>query len=116
MCTAAAPPSAREALRMLPVLLGVLARTDPAGQPCAALAETLHVLERADAIAAAVRGRYLNAFDAQDGHLAGGQRTARSWLVHATRVTRRQAAEHTEAQVLARSHPVLHAALAEGMC
>ena len=114
MCTAAAPPSAREALRMLPVLLGVLARTDPAGQPSAAVAETLHVLEQADALAAAVRGRYLDAFDTQDGHLADGQRTARSWLVHTTRVTRRQAAEHKEVQLLARSHPVLHAALAEG--
>ena len=114
MCTAAAPPSAREALRMLPLLLGVLARTDPAGQPPAALAETLHVLEHADALAAAVCGRYLNAFDAQDGHLADGQRTTRSWLVHTTRITRGQAAEYTALQVLARAHPALHAALADG--
>jgi hypothetical protein len=81
MCTDAAPPSAREALRMLPVLLGVLARADPAGQPSAVLAETLHLLEQADAVTAAVRGRYLEAFDAQDGHLADGQRTTRTWLV-----------------------------------
>lgn len=80
MCTDAAPPSAREALRMLPVLLGVLARADPAGQPSAALAETMHLLEQADAVAAAVRGRYLEAFDSQDGHLADGQRTTRTWL------------------------------------
>jgi Domain of unknown function (DUF222) len=114
MCTAAAPLSAREALRMLPVLLGVLARTDPAGEPSAALAETLHVMEQADAVAAAVRGRYLEAFDAQDGHLADGQRTTRTWLVNVTRVTRGQAAEYRAEQVLARQHPVLHAALAEG--
>ena len=114
MCTDAAPPSAREALRMLPVLLGVLARTDPAGQPSAALAETLHLLEQVDAVAAAVRGRYLEAFDSQDGHLADGQRTTRTWLVNVTRVTRGQAAEHQALQVLARQHLVLHAALAEG--
>ena len=114
MCTDAAPPSAREALRMLPVLLGVLARADPAGQPSAVLAETLHLLEQADAVAAAVRGRYLEAFDSQDGHLADGQRTTRTWLVNVTRVTRGQAAEHQALQVLARQHLVLHAALAEG--
>jgi hypothetical protein len=114
MCTDAAPPSAREALRMLPVLLGVLARADPAGQPSAAQAETLHLLEQVDAVAAAVRGRYLEAFDSQDGHLADGQRTTRTWLVNVTRVTRGQAAEHQALQVLARQHLVLHAALAEG--
>ena len=114
MCTDATPSSAREALRMLPVLLGVLARTDPAGQPSAALAETLHLLEQVDAVAAAVRGRYLEAFDSQDGHLADGQRTTRTWLVNVTRVTRGQAAEHQALQVLARQHLVLHAALAEG--
>jgi Domain of unknown function (DUF222) len=114
MCTDAAPPSAREALRMLPVLLGVLARADPAGQPSAALAETLYLLEQVDAVAAAVRGRYLEAFDSQDGHLADGQRTTRTWLVNVTRVTRGQAAEYQALQALARRHLVLHAALTEG--
>ena len=42
------------------------------------------MLERVDAIAAAVRGRLLEAFDARDGHVADGQRTARTWLVHST--------------------------------
>ncbi len=46
--------------------------------------------------------------------MADGQRTARTWLVHVTRVTKGQAAEHQAVERLARSHPVLLAALAEG--
>ena len=114
MCTAAVPSSAGEALRLLPSLLAVLAAADPAGQPAEAVAETLRLLEQADAVGAAVRGRHLQAFDAQDGHLADGQRTTRTWLVHSTRVTRGQAAEHKAVQALAEGHPVLLAALAEG--
>jgi Domain of unknown function (DUF222) len=113
MCTAAVPASADEALRMLPSLLGVLAGADPAGQPAAAAAEALHILEQADAVGAAVRGRYLAAFDAQDGHLADGQRTSRNWLVHCTQVTRGQAGEHRRAGA-GPGAPVLLAALAEG--
>ena len=78
------------------------------------LAESLRALEQVDAVGAALRGRYLEAFDARDGHVADGQRTARTWLVHCTRVTKGQAAEHKAVQVLARRHPVLAAALAEG--
>jgi len=121
MCTAAAPASANEALDLLraaqgmqQVALGFLSRADAAGLPTEVMAEVLRQLECADAIGAAVRGRFLAVFDAQDGHLADGQRTARSWLVHCTRVTRRQAGVYQEEQVLARAHPVLHAALAEG--
>jgi hypothetical protein len=114
MCTAAVPASASEALRMLPALLRVLAGVDPAGQPGEVMAEGLRALEQADAVAAAVRGRYLEAFDAQDGHIADGQRTVRTWLVHSTRVTRAQAAEHKAVQAVARTHPVLAATLAEG--
>ena len=60
------------------------------------------------------RGRLLEVFDAQDGHLADGQRTTRTWLIHSLRVTRGQAAEYRAVQALARGHRVLHAALAEG--
>jgi Domain of unknown function (DUF222) len=121
MCTAAAPASANEALDLLraaqgmqQVALGFLSGADAAGLPTEVVSEVLRQLECADAIAAAVRGRFLAVFDTQDGHLADGQRTARSWLVHCTRVTRRQAGEYKEEQVLAQAHPVLHAALAEG--
>jgi hypothetical protein len=66
------------------------------------------------AMEAAVRGGLLEALDSGDGQVADGQRTIRTWLVHSTRVTRGQADEHTAVQALARSHPVLRAALAEG--
>ena len=95
-------------------MLGVLAGQDAADLPDEVLAEGLRALERVDAVGAALRGRYLEAFDARDGHVADGQRTARTWLVHCTRVTKGQAAEHKAVQVLARRHPVLAAALAEG--
>jgi Domain of unknown function (DUF222) len=114
MCTAAVPASAGEALGLVEALLGSLAGEDPAELPAEVVAGRLRALERADAIGAALRGRYLEAFDAQDGSVADGQRTTRTWLVHSTRVTRGQAGEHRAVQALARRHPVLLAALAEG--
>jgi hypothetical protein len=121
MSTAAVPASASEALRMLHCGLsllqsaaGFLAVEGVADLPADALAEGLRALESADAVGAAVRGLFLEAFDAQDGPVADGQRTARTWLVHSTRVTKGQAAEHRAVQALARQHPVLLAALAEG--
>ena len=114
MCTAAVPAGASEAFEMLESLLGSLAGQDAAELPAEVLAGGLRVLERAEAVGAAVRGRFLEAFDAQDGPVADGQRTARTWLVHTTRVTKGQAGEHKAVQGLAREHPVLLAALAEG--
>ena len=95
-------------------MLRFLAAQDAAGLPAPAVADQLRALERADAAGAAVRGRLLEVFDSQDGHLAGGQRSTRAWLIHSLRVTRGQAAEHLAVQALARGHRVLHAALAEG--
>jgi Domain of unknown function (DUF222) len=123
MCTAAAPASAPDALTMLHAGLalqqaaaGYLAG-DPAavaGLPAETLGDGLRALECADAAGAAARGRLLEAFDAQDGYVADGQRTARTWLVHVTGVTKGQAGEHRAVQALAREHPVLVAGLAEG--
>ena len=89
-------------------------RADPVELPDEVKARRLRALERVDAIEAAVRGRLLEAFDAQDAHLADGQRTTRTWLVHSTRVTKGQAGEYKAIQALARDHQVLLAALAEG--
>jgi Domain of unknown function (DUF222) len=121
MCTVAEPASVSEALRMLHAGLalqraaaGFLAKADVADLPTETVAEGLRELECADAAGAAVRGRFLEVFDAQDGPVADGQRTARTWLVHVTRVTKGQAAEYRAVQALARDHPVLLAALAEG--
>jgi len=120
MCTAIVPANAGEALGMLEsaltmqqVALGFLADMDTSGMPVAALAECLQSLERTDAVGAAARGQLLAAFDAQDGSVADGQRTARTWLVHSTGVTRGQAAEHKAVQALAEDHRPLLAGLRE---
>jgi hypothetical protein len=116
MCTAAVPASgsAEDALALVEALLGSLAGEDAAELPAEVVAGRLRALERVDAIGAAMRGRYLEVFDAEDAHMADGQRTSRTWLVHCTRVTRGQAAEHKAVQALAQGHKVLLAALAEG--
>jgi hypothetical protein len=94
--------------------MGFLADADAAQMPAGALAECLRALERVDAVGAAARGRFLAAFDAQDGPLADGQRTVRAWLVHCLRVTRGQAGEHQAVQALARGHRPLLAGLRAG--
>jgi hypothetical protein len=126
MCTTTVPATAAQALAMLESAaalqesaLGFLAVQDPAAQDPALLlapvaADRLRALERHDAVQAAVRARLLQVFDAQDGHLADGQRTTRAWLIHSTRVTKGQAGEYKAIQALARDHQVLLAALAEG--
>ena len=121
MCTTTVPATAAEALGMLESALGAqesalrfLAAQDAAGLPAQAAADGLRALERHDAIEAAVRARLLAVFDAQDGHLADGQRSTRAWLVHSLRVTKGRAAQYRAVQGLVRDHPVLLAALAEG--
>ena len=115
------PANMDDAMKMLEAAVSMqqcalvfLAGEDAAGLPAPAVADQLRALERTDAVGAALRGRLLEVFDTQDGHLADGQRTTRTWLIHSLRVTRGQAAEHQAVQALARGHRVLHAALAEG--
>ena len=101
MCAGTGPGSAGEALGIVESMLRFLAGEDAAELPPAVLAEVLRAMERVDAVNAAVRGRYLEAFDAKDGSVADGQRTARAWLVHVTGITRGQAAEHKAVQARA---------------
>jgi hypothetical protein len=114
MSTMMVPADMNEAAKMLESAMGFMADVDAAGMPAETVAGALRTLERVDAIGAAARGRFLVAFDTQQGPVGDGQRTTRSWLVHSTRVTRGQAAEHKAVQALARDHPVLNCALAEG--
>jgi hypothetical protein len=121
MSTMLVPANMDDAMKMLDAALGMqqcvlrfLAGEDAAGLPAQAVADQLRALERTDAVGSALRGRLLEVFDAQDGHLADGHRSTRTWLVHSLRVTRGQAGEHLAVQALARSHRALHAALAEG--
>ena len=99
---------------MLESAMGFLAHADAAQMPAEALAECLRGLERTDAVEAAARGRLLVAFDAKNGHLADGQRTSRTWLIHSLQITTGQAAEHKAVQALAREHRPLLEGLREG--
>jgi Domain of unknown function (DUF222) len=105
------PANATEALGMLESAMGFLADLDAAQLPAEAISECLRGLERSDAVGAAARGRLLAGFDAKGGPLGDGQRTSRTWLVHTTRVTRGQAAEHKAVQALAQGHAPLLAGL-----
>ncbi len=113
MCTGTGPASMADALEAMESLAGFVADLDAAELPTAALGEGLADMERIDAVLAAARSRLLAAFDAKDGHLADGQKTLRTWLVHVLRVTRVQAAEHLALRALAREHEVLRAGLRE---
>ena len=99
---------------MLDSAMGFLADLDAADMPAEAVAECLRGMEQADAVQAAARGQMLAVFDVKDGHLGDGQRTTRTWLVHTTRVTRGQAAEHKAVQALAQGHAPLLAGLRHG--
>jgi hypothetical protein len=114
MSAVAVPANATEALRMLQCAAGFLADLDAVQLPAEAISEYLRGLEQADAIQAAARGRLLAAFDAKGGPVGDGQRTSRTWLVHTTRVTRGQAAEHKAVQALAQGHGPLLGGLREG--
>src|SRR5579872_5436879 len=114
MSITADPATSAEAWAMLESLMRFLAAEDVSALPAEAAAERLQALERHDAVEAAVRGRLLVVFHAQDGPVADGQRTIRSWLIHRTGVTAGQAGEHQAVQAIARDHPVLCQALAEG--
>src|SRR5579863_4676957 len=114
MCTEAVPASAAEALEKLQTLVGYLADLDAASMPTEALAACLLGMEQADAVGAVAWARLLAAYDAQDGHVADGQKTLRTWLVHMARVTRGQAAQYLAIQALARHHGPLLAGLRTG--
>jgi Domain of unknown function (DUF222) len=114
MCQGTGPATWAQAQAMLDDVLRFMAAEDTAGLPAAAAAERLRALECHDAVEAAVRGRLLAGFSAQEGPVEDGHRSIRAWLVHSTRVTRAQAAEHQAVQALAEHHPALTAALAEG--
>src|ERR1700733_3672226 len=114
MSTMMVPANMDDAMKMLGWVMSFMADADAAAMPAGALAEVLRTLEEADAVEAAVRGRFLAAFDAQEGPVGDGQRNVRAWLVHSLRVTKGQAGEYKAIQALARDHTVLLAALAEG--
>ncbi len=114
MGTAPAPASETDALDMLDSALAYLATADPTQMPTAIQAGCLTALERADARTTAARARILAAFTAAQGHCEDGDYSARSWLIHKTRVTKGTAVEHTGWSGRTRTHPRIIAALADG--
>jgi hypothetical protein len=111
MSTAAEPASVAEALERIEELAGFVADAPAADLPAAVLGQGLAAMVRIGAVLAAAHGDMLLAFDAQDGHLADGQRTLRAWAVHVMRVTRGEAAHWLALRALARDHRVLRAGL-----
>jgi hypothetical protein len=111
MCTATEALSTADKFGLVESLLAELAGEDAAGAPVAVMAEGLRALERIDAVGAAVRGRFLHAFDAQQGSVCDGQRTTRTWLVNCLRITKGQAGEYKAILALAAGHEPLLAGL-----
>ena len=111
MCTMTVPGSGGEALAKLQSSADYLADLDAASMPAEALGQYIRELVQADAVLAAAMARLLAAYDAQDGHLADGQKTLGAWLVHMIRVTRGQAAEYKAMRALPRDHQPLLAGL-----
>ena len=112
--TASAPASETDALQMLDSALGYLTAADPAGMPAVIQARCLIALERADARVTAARAPILAAFNAARGYRDDGDYSARSWLIHKTRVTKGTAVEHTGWSRRTGTHPRVMAALAAG--
>jgi len=113
MCTGMVPATIDEALRMLQSAAAYLADLEAASLPAAALAGSVQGMVRADAVLTVALGRSLAAFDAQDGYLADGQRTLRTWEVNVLRVTKGQAGEYHAVKSLVREHEPLLAGLRE---
>ena len=111
MWTGTVPESEDEALRMLATAAGYLADTDATQLPAEALGQYIRELIQANAVLTAALAPMLAAYDAKDGHLAEGQRSLRTWLVHMARVTRGQAAQYLAMRALPRDHQPLLAGL-----
>ncbi len=110
----ASPASGAEALAKLRSLAGYLADLDAASMPAEVLGRYIRELVQADAVLTAALAPMLAAYDAKDGHVADGQRSLGTWLVHMARVTRGQAAEYKAVRALHRDHQPLLAGLRTG--
>jgi Domain of unknown function (DUF222)/HNH endonuclease len=94
MGTVPAAAGVAEALAMVRSGLGFLAAADWTQMPAEAQAQCLSALERADAVGTAAQARALAAFIACQGYCQDGDYSARSWLIHQTRITKGTATDH----------------------
>ena len=109
-----AAANAAEAVAMIRTGLGFLATADATQMPGEAQAQCLMALERADAMSTAARASILAAFTSGQGYREDGDYSARSWLMHHTRVGKGAATGHTGWSRRGRLHPRVLAALAAG--
>jgi hypothetical protein len=108
----ATPASTTDALDMLDSALAYLTAADPTAMPTALQARCLIALERADARATAARALIQAPFTAAQGYRDDGDYSARSWLMHNTRVTKATAVDHGGWSRRTGTHPRIIAALA----
>src|SRR5215831_8343450 len=94
--------------------LGFLAAADAEQMAAGEQARCLHELERFDAMSTAARAAILGAFTSGQAYTEDACYSARSWLVHQTRVTKGAAAGHVGWSRRAGTHPQVMRALAEG--
>jgi hypothetical protein len=112
MSAVVSPGSVAEALGMLRSAMGYLAEVDATGLGTATQAQCLRELEQGDAVGTAARASFLAAFTAGQGYADDGDYSARSWLIHQTRITAGAAVGHTAWAKRAVMHRLVLAALA----
>jgi hypothetical protein len=103
-----------EAIAMVRSGLKFLATADATQMPAETQAQCLIALEQADAVGTAARASILAVFIASQGYCEDGDYSARSWLMHHTRVTKGTATEHIGWSRRTGTHPRVMAALAAG--
>ena len=89
------PASADQALEMVRAGLGFLAAADATAMAAETQARCLVALEQADAMGTAARASVLGAFTAARGYCEDADYSAKSWLIHKTRITKGAAVAHT---------------------
>jgi Domain of unknown function (DUF222) len=113
--TVAAPVNASQALEMVRAGMGFLAAADATTMPTAVQARCLQGLEEVDAVETVARASVLRAFSAGQGYCGDGEYSAKTWLIHRTRVSRGAAAGHMKWTRRVAGHPVVAAALGEAV-
>jgi hypothetical protein len=112
MSAVVSPGSVAEALGMLRSAMGYLAEVDATALGTATQAQCLRELEQGDAVGTAARASFLVAFTSGQGYADDGDYSARSWLIHQTRITPGAAVGHTAWAKRAVTHRLVMAALA----
>jgi hypothetical protein len=105
--------STAEALGTLRAAMSFLAAADATAMPTAVQAQCLQGLEEIDSIETVARASILRAFSSGQGYCGDGEFSAKTWLVHKTRITGGAAVIHMRWVRRTAGHPVVAAALTE---